>query len=237
MNQRFLDRLVEQAGTRFSIQAKIAKNKILPHKWSPDIVISRDPGSGGRVIARRLARKLGWQLLDKNILSELANKLHIPEKEFAKIDEHSRNWFADSFNMLFNPNYVSDIRYLKHLKQLLMKNAKDGDVVIVGRGANHVIPADKCLRVRITASFDKRVNNTVKHEKLSREEAYHRVKNVENKRNSFIQQYFGCQPCNPAHFDIVVNTDNLDLKQARDIIIGAYFAKFPAEKKRLQDKL
>ena len=135
MNRQHRERLVAKAMNRFFFQDNLAKNKIKTHRWRPDIVISRDPGSGGRPIAKKIASKLGWQLLDKKIMIKLAAKHGLPAKEFAKIDETSRNWFADTFNLLFNKNYLSDIRYLKHLKLLLMKSAKDGDVVIVSPNA------------------------------------------------------------------------------------------------------
>lgn len=238
MNTTFIDKLVEKAVTRFSLESRLAANLIKPqHRWSPDIVISRDPGSGGHVIAQKIARQLGWQLLDKEILIKLADELHIPPDHFANVDEHTRNWFADTFNMLFNPHYVSDVLYLKHLRQLLLDAAKDGDAVIVGRGANHIIPPDKCLRVKITASFAKRVKNTVKYEHKTYEDANLWVRKVENKRNNFIKQYFGKDPYAPEDFDLVVNTDHLDLEQARDLIVGAYLAKFPSERRRLKDKL
>jgi|APSaa5957512622_1039677.scaffolds.fasta_scaffold34194_2 cytidylate kinase len=238
MNRQHRERLVAKAMNRFFFQDNLAKNKIKTHRWRPDIVISRDPGSGGRPIAKKIASKLGWQLLDKKIMIKLAAKHGLPAKEFAKIDETSRNWFADTFNLLFNKNYLSDIRYLKHLKLLLMKSAKDGDVVIVGRGANHIIPSDKCLRVRITASFSKRVDNTYKHEKKSsREEAARWVTKVEERRDRFISQYFGVNPHNPWHYDLVINTNELSLVQARNLIISAYLAKFPSERRRLKDKV
>lgn len=238
MTRHFLDQLVEQAVSRFSLQARLEKHAIQPqHRWHPDIAISRDPGSGGRVVAKKIARKLGWELLDKQILTKLADELHIPPREFAKVDEHTRNWFADSWNVLFNPHYVSDVRYLKHLRQLLLDTARDGDVVIVGRGANHIIPPDKCLRVKITASFAKRVKNTVKHEKKTYAQAEAWVKYVQNKRHNFIRQYFGKIPSSPDDFDLIVSTDNLTLLQTRDLIIQAYLAKFPEERRRLKDKL
>ena len=236
MHHGFMNKLVEQASNRFSLQSKLAHAEI-KSVWSPDITISRDPGSGGKVIAQKIAKKLGWKLLDKEIMVKLSEELGIPEESFAKIDENTRNWFADSFNALFNPSYVSDIRYLNYLKKLLIHSAKDGNVVIVGRGANHIIPPEKSLRVRVTASYKTRVDNTIKHEKRTRADAESWVTHVQNKRNNFIKQYFGQNAYDPANFDLIVNTDQLDLIQARNLIINAYFAKFPAEHKRLKSKI
>jgi len=225
------NQLVEKSFQQFSLRAKLAKIRIKSSpKWSPDITISRDPGSGGSIIAQKIARKLGWRLLDKEFLCKLSQDLNIPPKEFARIDESPRSWLADTFNSLFNPEYVSDVRYLTHLKRLIIYTAKKGDAVIVGRGANHIIPADKCLRVRITASLEKRIKNTMRFEKKTRLEATNWVAKVEKKRNNFICQYFNCEPSDPKYFDLVVNTDHLTLLQARNLIIDAFFAKFPETK-------
>ncbi len=232
--QLFLNKLVEKALTQGEVGNRANKIQITG-AWNPDIVISRDPGSGGRVIAQKIAKKLEWKLLDKKIMEELSRDLGIPEREFAEVDEHGRSWLTDSIRTLFDPHFVSDVTYVNHLKRLLTHAAKGADIVIVGRGANHIIPADKCLRVKITASWKTRVDNTYKYEKKkSREEAEAWVKHVEEKRNRFIEQYFGMEGCHPEHFDLIVNTDYLTLDTARDMVIAAFYAKFPDMRRRVK---
>ena len=230
--QVFLNRLIEKSLIQDRAESKVSRLKITK-TWLPDIVISRDPGSGGRVIAGKIAKKLSWKLLDKQILEDLSKELGIPVSEFAALDERGRSWVADTVHALFNAHFVSDVTYINHLKRLLLKFAKNDQVVIVGRGANHLIPPEKCLRVKITASFKTRVDNTYKFEKKSsRDEAETWVKQVEAKRNHFVQQYFGCDSYHPEHFDLVINTDYLTLDNARDVIIAAYYAKFPATSRK-----
>lgn len=228
----FMDRLVEKALQKSQIE-RVLKHKI-KHVYHPDIVINRDPGSGGHPIAKKLSKKLSWQLLDETLMNQLASELDIPVSEFINVDEHGRSWFMDTFHSIFNKNYVSDVSYINHLKRVLAHAAKRGDLVIVGRGANHILPPDKCLNVRITASFKTRVNNTLKFEdKKSREEAEEWVRKVESNRTKFIRQYFGTNPHNPWNYDLVISTDHLTLDQAVELIIQAYIAKFPKEKRRL----
>jgi len=231
--QLFMDRLVEKAIQK-SQSAKITKLQI-KNVSHPDIVISREPGSGGHLIAQKTAKKLGWKLFDKPLMLKLSQELGIPTEELKNVDEHSRSWLADTFHSIFNPNYVSDFRYINHLKKILAHAAKQGDLVILGRGANHILPPDSCLRVRITASFATRVNNTFKFENCKTKlEAAERVKHIEYNRDQFIRQYFGVNPHNPQNYDLVLSTDHLTLDQAVDLIIQAYLAKFPKEKRRLK---
>ncbi len=104
-------------------------------------------------------------------------------------------------------------------------------MVILGRGANLIIPEEKCLRIRITASFDTRVQNTYKFEDVkSKAEAADRVHHMELNRNRFIRQYFGVNPHNPWNYDLVISTDHLSLDQATDLIIQAFKTKFPKHK-------
>lgn len=230
-----MDRIVNKAIQK-SQEKRIEKHKI--RIWSPDIVISRDSGSGGRIVAEKVAKRLGWQLFDKALVLKLSEELEIPADEFVDIDEHGRDWFTDFFHSIFNPDYVSDVRYIAHLKKLLGHAAKDGDLVILGHGANVILPPDKCLRVRITASFNTRVNNTFKFEKKeTKEEASLIVEKSDKKYTKFIKQYFGVNPHNPWNYDLVISTNHLTLDQATDLIVQAYIAKFPAEKKKLKYKV
>lgn len=232
------DRLIADSIGKFIYRASTpAIQKPLKHPWNPDIAIDRDPGSGGHPIAKLVAKRLSWQLLDHSILSELATHFDIPASEFADIDERPRNWLMDVIHSIFNPHYISDVRYVNHLRKLLVSASKKGDIVVIGHGANHILPPDKCLRVRITASLSKRVENTYKFEhKASLEEARAWVEKVESRRVNFLRQYFGINPYNPWHYDLVISTDHLTLDQAADLIVQAFYAKFPASAKRTTSK-
>ncbi len=228
----FMDRLVEKAIQK-SLAERVTRHKI-KNVYHPDIVVNREPGSGGRIVAKKLAKKLGWQLLDEALMDQLAEELSIPVDEFKNVDEHSRSWISDTFQSIFNKNYISDVRYINHLKRVIAHAAKKGDLVIVGRGANHILPPDKCLNVRITASLSTRIENTLKYEnKKSKIEAESWVKKIEAERHRFIRQYFGKNPYNPWYYDLIISTDHLSLDQAVDLITQAYIAKFPKEKHRI----
>lgn len=229
--QHFIDRLVNKAIEQSQI-LRVSKLKI-KSDWKPDIAISRDPGSGGQLIAQKLSKKLGWRFFDKALMLELSQELDIPASDLEHIDEHDRSWTSDLLHSIFNPSYVSDVRYITHLKKILIHAAKKGDMVILGRGANLILPPEKCLRVRITASPQTRINNTYKFEnKKTKADAAAWVNHVETHRNRFIRQYFGVNPHNPWNYDLVISTDHLSLDQVTNLILHAYKTKFPGAEKR-----
>ena len=116
--RHIMTRLVNKAVERSQL-LRVDKLK-MKSAWQADIAISRDPGSGGKVIAKKIASKLGWQLFDKNLMAKLSTELQIPANELVNIDEHGRTWIIDLFNSIFNPDYVSDLRYILQLKKLLI---------------------------------------------------------------------------------------------------------------------
>lgn len=232
----FIDKLVAKTLDKIALSGKV-HTPINELSWSPNITISRDPGSGGGTIAKMITRKFDWKIVDKSIMSELAKDFNIPAHEFTQINQYDHNLLADTFQSLINPNYVSDIKYVNHLKRILIKSAKDGGVVIIGRGANLILPPDKTLRVRIIGTFKNRVDNARKYQGgKTKEEATSWVRNMQYRRSRFIRQYFHINPHNPWHYDVIVNTDNFTLKQACNIIINAYLVKFPSERHLVKSK-
>src|SRR3954452_17423007 len=56
------------------------------------IAIAREYGSGGGEIARRLTARLGWQLLDHEIVAEVARSTDLSESEARRLDEHGMSF-------------------------------------------------------------------------------------------------------------------------------------------------
>ncbi len=223
--------LIEKAFLTKRFQKKIIRCAQIKHpQWIPDITISRAPGSGGRLVAKKLAKKLGWKFLDKELIKKLAKKLNYPEEFLKKIDERPRPKLTDLIHSLLNPNYLSDYTYIKQLRKFILETAIEENVVILGRGANHILPEDKALNVRITAPFEIRVANTMKYEKMSREDAIDWVRKVETDRNQFLSQYFGTDATRAENFDLVINTAYISLDSAVEIIVKVFGEKFPKVK-------
>lgn len=228
-------RLLDRASQLERLRKK-AVNDSPKHAWLADIAITRDPGSGGRIVAEQVAKKLGWEFFDNQFLTELSDRLEVQETDLRHVDEHPRSWFVDIVQALINPNYICDVTYIKKLSKLIYEHSKKTQNVFVGHGAGFVLPKSKRLHVRITAPLSVRVQNTMKHEQMTYEQARAWVKEVQGKRDLFIRQYFGRTAKWIANYDLVVNTENMDLQMARDIIIAAYQARFGKRGKKNLDR-
>jgi cytidylate kinase len=98
---------------------------------------------------------------------------------------------------------------------------KHGRAVVVGRGANFILPPEQRFRVRITASQRLRVENVARHFNLSPDEAKRRVIKTESNRKAFIRKYFNADIADPTNYDLVINTDKLSVGNAVDLIGAA----------------
>jgi cytidylate kinase len=195
----------------------------------PFITISRDPGSGGAPIAKRLAEKLNFKLVDKQIVGQIAKSIKKKKSVVESIDEKSRNQINDIVHSVLNKDYVDDYTYLSELTKIILAYAHEGHVVILGRGSNFICPFAKGLHVRVTAPYETRVNRAIEYEGFNQRKAREVIAKVEKERDKFIHQYFSKKKDYPKSrvFDLTVNTQNFDIEEAANIILEAFYTKFP----------
>jgi len=214
----------------FGLKEKI--NRLIPQFpakifTKPFITVSREPGSGGSPIAKAVAKKLNFKLVDDQIIDQIAKSTKKRKEIIASIDEKSRSAIADMVHATLNPEYVSGVKYKHELAKAILTYACKGNCVIIGRGAHLITPFTKGLHVNIISSYKNRVKMAMKFEGHDEEKAKKIIKEVEKERDDFIKKFFGRTLKKRTDFDLIINTDVLDLRGARDIVATAFRAKFP----------
>jgi len=192
----------------------------------PPIVLSRQAGSGGRIIAERVAQRLGFAVCDKQILDELATRVKVPREFLAMLDERPVKAIELLGASLLRGVGLTPHEYERVLKSGLRALLKLGSVVIIGRGASFVADPGKVLRVRVVAPFDVRVRNFMRYENLSEAEAARRIQRIEKERAEFVRRYFGAEEATADCFDIALNTQCLDIDTCVDLICVTYERMF-----------
>jgi cytidylate kinase len=219
--------LVEQALKKDEIEKQLERKVASEKVFLPYITFSREPGSGGKPIAREVAKKLGYKLYDKRLIEQTAAKMKMPAYLLSKVDERGRSGLVDMVQTLLNADYVSDEKYFRNLCQVTLHLAQKGGVVLVGRGSNFIAPSAYGLRVQIVAPYRVRVARAIEHEKVDFYTARDIIRDVSADRSVFVKQYFGKDIHAPKYYDLTLNTTFFDIKTAANLIIAAYKAKFP----------
>ena len=96
-----------------------------------------------------------------------------------------------------------------------------GAVVIVGRGAQFLLPPACALRVRLVAPLAQRVKRVAEQQELTMEAARIRVKEFDTARTTFIRKVFKANADSPLIYDLVVNTGEIGLNAAVEIVSAA----------------
>lgn len=194
------------------------------------ITISREYGSGGGEVARRLATRLGWQLVDHEMVIRLAQRLNISEYEAAAYDEHSAGLLermlmsmrAIDPSMLVNVagnSMNSEEVYHQALHQVVVAAAQQRHVIIIGRGSQIVLRNYRdVLNVRIVAPLEQCITYVMQREGLNYDDAKSRIQMKDRDRKRYLHAQYHIDNDDPHLYDMILNTGVVDLDSVVDLI-------------------
>ncbi|MCE1245824.1 MAG: cytidylate kinase-like family protein [Firmicutes bacterium] len=198
------------------------------------ITISRQLGSGGEYIAKKVAQKLGFKVYHKKLVDEIAGKANLRKAQIEALDEKSRMFIEEFYRaILLEPGYLTSSEYFKHLSEVILSIAHNGMSVIVGRGAHLILGSKTGLRIRFIASKETRIAKLVKTKKITEKEAEKLVDTDDEQKAYFLKKHFGKKFSDPGDFDLVINTDKITEDEATDIIIWLMKKKIRETSKKL----
>jgi cytidylate kinase len=201
---------------------QITRKKEVPEKEGVSIVtLSREPGSGGRIIAGRLAEKLSIDIFHQEVIHQIAESADVSATVLETLDERGLNTLEHWISSLVHERHLWPDRYMQHLMKVIGTIGSHGRAVIVGRGANFILPPEKRFAVRIVAPQAWRIENVSKEFDISLEEARRRVLRTDSDRRAFIRKYFNADIADPTNYDLVINTNTLKLDDAVNVISAA----------------
>ena len=214
---RSLQQIVEGQVQRWQLLKKERSEK----PAAPVVTLSREPGSGGRIIAETLAKELCFDIFHQEMIHQLAESANVHHRLLDTLDEKGMNVLEEWISSLVNEHHLWPDEYLKHLMKLVGIIGKHGGAVLVGRGSSFILPPERRLRVRVIASRQVRIENVARQYGVSREEAKRRIIRTESERRAFIRKYFNADIDDPGNYDLIINTDLLTVDAAVCAIRGA----------------
>jgi cytidylate kinase len=214
------EQLIEEQMHRWQLMHRQEKEKATV-KALPIITISREPGSGGRIIAQKLGAMLKVEVFHQEVLHEMAKRAEVSEQMLATLDERGQSILEDWISSLVYDRYMWPDEYLQHLMNVIGTIGKHGRAVVVGRGGNFILPPEQSFRVRVTAPRKLRIQNVARDFNLTEDEAKRRVIKTESDRKAFIRKYFNADIADPDNYDLIVNTGTLSVDDATKVIAGA----------------
>ena len=182
------------------------------------VTVSSEPGSGGQVIARGIAEKMRYDLFQRDIIREIADRADIGVSVIESIEKERLSGIEDFIATLVSRRYLWPEIYLEQLMKVISVIGKHGMAVIAGRGANFILPPNERLSIRVVAPMDFRVQSISRLLNISEEEARKRVIMKEATRKAFIRKSFNADIADPINYDLTFNTEFIRYEAAVEAV-------------------
>ena len=176
------------------------------------VTIGREYGSGGHYVGKLLAKKLGVNFYDKNIISLVRKESGL-----------SKNYIASNEESLNNAKYESNNDNLIFIAELkvIKKIAKSESCVIVGRCADYILDGNKdVLKVFLYSDEASKINRCVKYYGLSKNKALNETKKIDKERSKHYNFYTNKEWGNVSNYDLLINVDKYGVECTANLIYG-----------------
>ena len=202
------------------------------------ITISREVGSGGRTIGRKLAEKLGVRFSDKELINSLKAKLNLSPDSIEELKGKKKRWLDDFIQMVApvpmsgllvngDSDYISEYNSSLNVndvfeaeKEILNGIADEGSCVIAGRSGFFVLKdRPNKVDILITASRENRIDRIMRKQGLSHEKALEVIESVDKARDNYVLRYTGQSRYDARNYHIVLNMDYLTEDKAVELIM------------------
>ena len=197
------------------------------------ITISRQFGSGGRELGRRLSDNLGFDYYDKEIIQQLAEDKGLnPDYVSSVLQNHGTTGMRLSYRNSFS-NLPINIHGENMATSLLLRQreiieniaAAGNDCIIVGRDADIILREYRPMRIFVCADMDSRLSRCMAHEmkkeealRLSEKEVSRNIRRIDQERSRVREMLTGMSWGEPGSFDLTVNAGNRDIKKLAEIL-------------------
>ncbi len=194
------------------------------------ITISKEFAAGGLTLARKLADDLGWRLVGRGVLAELAERLDMSEGELELLHRGEENSLFKLVDEVFlhtvrriaqKPEAaLDDERYFAAVQELIKGVAAQGDAVIVGWGGQYIL-ADHpdAHHFRVVAPLAMRARRCAAMDRCGPEQGEAECARQDRISSGYIKHYFKRAWHDATAYKLVINTGALDFDLDKAVAI------------------
>ena len=175
------------------------------------ITISRGSYSKGKETAEKLAQRLGYECISRDILLETSASFNVPELKLVRAIHDAPS--------LFERFQHSKEKYMLFIREAFLEHIRKDNVVYHGLAGHFFTKGiSNILKVRIIASIEDRVKEEMRREKIPEKEAHDILKKDDEERRKWSMYLYGIDTNDPSLYDIILHIDNLKVDDAVEIL-------------------
>ncbi len=192
------------------------------------ITISRLFGAGGASLAAALGQRLGWQVMDRRLINEVARRLDRPEEDVVEYEERGLSTWERA--MAFASNAFPEMpipplqtymtaRVPEAAESILTQMADHEPLVVVGHGTQCIFRnRPDALHLRLIAPREQRTRTAMQRLGITRDEAERRLRKVDADRHDFLRQVHCIESSDADLYDLVINTREISTDEAAEFV-------------------
>jgi len=191
------------------------------------ITISREFGSGGREIGKRLADKLDFAYYDSEVITAIAKETGMTEEYIHNIFEKGIYPYAFQFAKSFSTYsslQSSQTDILVAQTKILKEIAKQGDCIIVGSGADIILKEFNPLNLFVYADIDSKIKRcrekASENENINDKELKKKILQIDKNREKFYSMLSSAEWGDKNNYHLCINTTGIEIKSIIPALYG-----------------
>ncbi len=185
------------------------------------ITISREFGSGGRELGKRLAEILGIAYYDQEIIAGIAQRSGLAEEYVNSIIEKRPVTYypitiGQTLTAAFTPQLDFSLKAYIEQSNIIKELASKSDCVIIGRGADYILRKYNSFNIFVYADMDSRLQRcrqrASENEQLSDARMKARIKAIDNDRGRYYQFFTNRKWGEKENYTLCINTSKTVIK-------------------------
>ena len=194
------------------------------------ITISRQTGSGGRELGKKLSERLGIPFYDKELLKRAARDSGLCERIIERFDEKPKSLL---YSLVMDPYSYTSIdgapgtfgsveqNVYSAVFETVRRVAKESPCVIVGRCADFALKGEvPCLNIFVSADTEFKVKRIADEDNVSLDKARSIMEKTDKKRSSYYNYYTDKRWGDAANYDLCINMSLIGIDNAVELIVG-----------------
>lgn len=176
------------------------------------ITISRGSYSHSKEVAEKLAQKLGYECISREVLLKASEQFNIPEIKLTQVLQRAPSIFDEI-------TYAKE-KYVAYIRAALLSQAQKDNMVYHGLGASHFLlqGIPHVLKVNIIADLEDRVAEQVRRENLSAEKARKNLRKEDEELRKWTLRLYGVNFWDPILYDLVIRIKPMTVDDAAEVI-------------------
>lgn len=195
------------------------------------VTITRQFGSMGRPIAKRMAEMLGIEYYDRDLVDQAAEKLNLPVSVINEVEEKANSLAKNPFFRMASPlgsgTTTTQDKIFEAQQNIIKFLAEKETCVIVGRCADFTLSEmENAIHIYIYASYEARLEHCIKDLGMEETEARRMMAAVDKARESYHVNFTGYAPDDKSHKDILIDSSLLGVEGTAEYLVELVKKKF-----------